>query len=63
MIASVSNQNALTVWNLDRDKLYTFANRDLYLDHLMGDACDWVSDYLHNKPKKDSDRLLCDSIE
>jgi len=32
------------------------------LDELLARGCDWVRDYLDNKPQDDSDRTLCDGI-
>ena len=52
-IASASQDKTVILWNL----------KDLQLDRLMEDACDWVRDYLKNNSKvEESDRTLCDGI-
>ncbi|MEC4985439.1 MAG: hypothetical protein SAJ37_15725 [Oscillatoria sp. PMC 1068.18] len=46
-----SNDKTAILWNLD-------------LSQLMQLSCNWLADYLENNPKvRESDRLLCDSID
>ncbi|HAJ59496.1 MAG TPA: type IV secretion protein Rhs [Cyanobacteria bacterium UBA8543] len=53
MLASASFDRTGRLWNL----------ADFRLDQLMGDACDWVGDYLkYNSEVEESDRHLCDGI-
>lgn len=49
MLASASQDKTIILWNLD-------------LDDLLVRGCDWLRDYLKNKPQEDSDRTLCYGI-
>ncbi|NET56814.1 MAG: hypothetical protein F6K47_11815 [Symploca sp. SIO2E6] len=50
-LASASLDNTVIVWNLD-------------VDHLLGNSCNWLQDYLQNNPKvRTRDRKLCEPNE
>ena len=48
-LASASRDTTIKLWNLD-------------LDNLLVRGCDWVREYLENKPEGDSDKDLCEGV-
>ncbi|MDY6786363.1 MAG: hypothetical protein SW833_28265, partial [Cyanobacteriota bacterium] len=59
---AISRENkAPILWKLKRDDWERQSKEGL--NTLMNQACEKVKIYLKNKPKKDSDRDLCDGIE
>jgi WD40 repeat protein len=60
-IISASADKSIIIWTLDLDKLATL--QTLNINDLMGQACDWVADYLHYNPfVTERDRQICDGI-
>lgn len=60
-IISASADKSIIIWTLDLDKLAILQR--LNINDLMGQACDWVADYLNYNPfVTERDRQICEGI-